>query len=291
MKAMRILAAVGRFPDDDAVLQRGMEIAARHGVPLTIAHVLETPDDPAAPSSRNTAETVARDEIETALHRHGFDPADTEIWIETGSPPRVLVEICKGLKPALAVMRAHHKPWLVKKLIGSTTEKVIAADIVPVLLVRHPVEKPYGRVVLAIDGPDAAPAALSFVGALLPDAALHLVQAVEVAQQLEESMLRVGLPRSDLVAHHDVLAQAAESHLRALTGALETGVTWQVLRGEPSAELTRMTQDADVDLIALGPNRSGLVRRVFMGSVTQSLLRDAACDVLVGRRSMPVSGM
>ncbi|MCB1311450.1 MAG: universal stress protein [Sedimentitalea sp.] len=287
MQTTRILAAVDRFPEDEAVLLRGMEIAARHGVPLTIVHVIDLPDHAAPPmlidTVRGRAELAARDRIETALRRLEIHPADTVIHVEAGAPALRLVEICDDLKPALVVMRPHHKPWIVKKLLGSTTEKMIAEGTAPVLVVRQAVGKPYGRVLLAIDGPENAPVAQSFVASLLPGAAMHMVQAVEVARQLEEAMLRVGLPRSDLTAHHDVLAKDAEDRLRSIADGLVPRVTWQVLRGEPEAELVRATHSADVDLIALGPNRSSFIRRAFLGSVTRRLLRDAGCDVLIGR--------
>jgi len=110
-----------------------------------------------------------------------------------------------------------------------------------------------------------------------------MVQAVAVAPQLEQAMLRVGLARSDLTTHHDVLAQAAEARLGSLAAELLPRVTWQVLRGDPAQELARATHAPDVDLIALGPNRSGLLKRIFIGGVTRRLLRDAGCDVLIGR--------
>ncbi|SMX48784.1 universal stress protein [Maliponia aquimaris] len=287
MNPIRILAAVDRFPEDDAVLLRGMEIAAHHGVALSIVHIVDLPDHAAGAAlndpARGQAVFAARDRIEAALRRHEIDPADTDIRIEAGSPAQRLVEICDLLKPTLVVMRAHHKSGIIEKLLGSTTDKVIAAGIAPVLVVRQDIDKPYRRVLLAIDGPDNAPAALSFVAALLPNAALHLVQAVQMAHQLEEAMLRVGLAQSDLSAHHDVLAKDAENRLRSLVAGLVPPVTWQVLRGEPAAELVRATHSPEVDLIALGPNRSSLIRRAFVGSVARRLLRDCACDVLISR--------
>mgnify|MGYP003631695433 CR=1 FL=1 len=287
MKAIRILAAIDRFPEDDAVLLRGIEVAARHGVALTIVHVVDLPDHAASAALittfRGQAEFAARDRIEAALRRHGVDPAEIGVCIDTGVPAERLIELCKELEPMLVVMRAHHKPWIVTKLLGSTTEKVMAAGHAPVLVVKPAVDKPYGRVLLAIDGPDTAPTALSFVTALLPDAKVHMVQAVAVTPQLEQAMLRVGLARMEMRAHHDVLAQDAEARLRSLAAELSPGVTWQVLRGDPAQELARATHAPDVDLIALGPNRSGLLRRVFIGGVTRQLLRNAGCDVLIGR--------
>lgn len=287
MKHMRILAAVDRFPQDDAVLLRGLEIAGLHGVSLTIVHIVNLPGHATAPAMLDTfrgqAELAARDRIEAALRRHRIGSATTRIHIESGSPAQRLVELCAELRPGLIVMRMHHKPSIISQMLAPTTERVIAANIAPVLAVKREVVQPYDRVLLAIDGPDKAPAVLSFVAPLLPEAALHLVQAVEIAPQFEEAMLRVGLSRMELSAHHDVLAEDAENRLRSLAGDLVPGTTWHVLHGEPATELARATQGTGMDLIALGPGRSGLLRRAFLGSVTRRLLRDAACDVLVCR--------
>ena len=293
MKPNSILAAIDRFPEDDAVLLRGIEIATRHRVALTIMHVVDLPDYAASAALitifRGQAEFAARDRINAALHRHGIDPAVVEIHVETGVPAEQLVEVCRGLRPMLVVMRAHHQPWIVNKLLGSTTEKVIAAGHAPVLVVRPAVGTPYSRVLLAVDGPDTAPQALLLVTALLPGTEVHMVQAVAIAPQLGQAMLRVGMARSDLTTHHDMLAQDAEARLESLAAGLRPRATWQVLRGDPGQVLARATHAPDIDLIALGPNRSGLLTRVFVGSVMRQLLRDAGCDVLIG--VLPDSGM
>ncbi|MEY8798893.1 universal stress protein [Leisingera sp. XS_AS12] len=287
MIATRILAAVEQFPQDDAVLVRGVEIANRLGAMLTIVHVMELPDHAAAralaDTFRSQSDFAARDRIEAALRRNGIGPAGTEIRIEAGSPAQRLVEICDEFAPELVVMRANQKPWILEKLLGSTTKAVVAAGNVPVLIVKQATGKPYGRVILAVDGPDYVPEVLAVVTTLLPDAALELVQAVMVPPQLEAAMLRVGLAQTDLTAHRDALADEAEKRLGSLTAGLRHGLEWQVLRGEPEEVLIRVTQSPDTDLITLGPNRSGLIRRAFTGSVTQRLLRDAACDVLICR--------
>lgn len=127
------------------------------------------------------------------------------------------------------------------------------------------------------------PAALSFVTGLLPDADVHMVQAVAIGPQLEQATLRVGLARRDLSTHYDVLVQDAQARFGAQAEKLQPPVTWRVLRGDPALELARATHDPDVDLIAPGPNRTGLLQRVFDGGVTRQLLRNAGCVALIGR--------
>ncbi|MDK3073897.1 universal stress protein [Sedimentitalea sp. JM2-8] len=273
-----------RFPEDDAVLLRGIWVAARHGVALTIVHIVDLPDHLTSPSVFTTfpgeAERAARGRIEAALLRQGIDPGGVEILIEIGDPAIRLVEICEKIRPMLVVMRAHHKPWLAKKRLGSTTEWVIAAGHAPVLIVRTSVDKPYDRVLLAVDGPDTVPSALSLVMALLPETKVHMVHAVALPPQLEQAMLRAGLAHRELTAHHDVLVREAEARLGYLAAELVPQVMWQVRRGDPPQELLHATRESDAGLIVLGPN---LPRRVVTGSVTRRLLRDAGCDGLIAR--------
>jgi nucleotide-binding universal stress UspA family protein len=53
------------------------------------------------------------------------------------------------------------------------------------------------------------------------------------------------------------------------------------LEGDPAAEIVRYARDAAIDLIVMGTHgRTGL-ERLLMGSVTERVMREAACSVLV----------
>ncbi len=285
MAIKSVLAAVGQFPQDDAVLSRALEIATLHRAALTIILVIDLPGRDPGLGGLDTldgqAAFVARDRIEKALAGRDTDVPDMVIRIETGSPALRLIEICEGLRPDLIVMRAHQKVKIAEKILGSTTDRMVATGQAPILIVKQPVSKAYSDVILATNGTDDAPGALTFVADLLPGAALHLLQAVQIAPQLEEAMLRIGASQAGLMAHRDELARSATDHLRMLAAMVAPPATIRVLRGDPATVLARATRRPNVDLLALGPGRTSLIRRAFIGSVTRRLLRDAACDVLV----------
>lgn len=287
MALTSILAAVGQFPQDDAVPVRALELAKRHDAALTIVHVVDLPPHLTLPAGIDTlqgqAEFAARDRINEALRRHGADAVEVEIRIEDGSPALRLIEICDDLGPDLVVMRAHQRIGIAENILGSTTDRVIAAGKRPVLVVKRPAQSAYGKVVVATDGKDDAEGLLYFVGQLLPDAALHLVQVVQIVPQLEEVMLRGGADKTDLRTHRDDLTRIARNRLTAIASLAAWEVKTHVLRGDPAAVLARASRLTKVDLIAAGPGRSSLIRRAFLGSVTRRLLRDAACDVLICR--------
>lgn len=282
-----ILAAVDRFPQDVAVLRRALEIAQRHGALLTVVHVVDLPGNIELPADLDTlqgqAEFAARDRIEEAVQRLGGNLDAVEISIAAGSPALKLIELCDMLAPDIVVMRAHQRTKIGEKILGSTTDLVIAAGKRPVLVVKCPAREAYGNAMIATDGKDDAQATLRFVETLLPDADLHLVQVVQIVAQLKEAMLRSGTDETGLRAHRNALTRLARKHLYAVASAASGLVRTRVLVGAPAKALVRAARLGNVDLIAAGPGRKSLIERAFIGSVTRRLLRDAECDVLIGR--------
>ncbi len=280
-----ILAAIGRLPQDLAVLERAVEVSMASRSDLQVVHVLDLDGHAANLDDTTTfvglAASATRERVEAALTKLGADPSTIKIHIKLGAHALALIDLCKDLSPKLVVMRAHQGMKITKKLLGSTTDRVIAGAQTPVLVVKQPVTDRYRRAVLATNGADNARDRLNFVSNLLPDTKLQLVQAVQIPPQLKEAMLRVGSRKAELTAHQSKLIQNAEDHLRDLTGKEGPRVTSQVLTGDPAKTLTRLCREQGVDLIALGQGRTSLITRAFIGSVSRRLLRDAACDVIV----------
>jgi nucleotide-binding universal stress UspA family protein len=70
-------------------------------------------------------------------------------------------------------------------------------------------------------------------------------------------------------------------------GAQGIKAAWQVREGDPAQEIVDYAREQGVDLIAMASHgRSGLARAI-LGSVTDSVLRHAACPVLVVRANDP----
>ncbi|WP_099826493.1 universal stress protein [Oceaniglobus indicus] len=278
MTKTRILAAVADLPKDDAVLARALEIAAARDATLTIVHVLECEATPAGQAGQAT-----RDAIGAALDRLGRGRVICDIRIEAGSAPACLIDLCDTLAPDLVVMRAHQRKGIAEKILGSTTDRVIAAIRQSVLIVKRAPGLPYGVVLVATDGTDDPEGSLACVAHILPDAALHLVQVVRIVPQQEEAMLRTGTDQAGLRAQRNALARAANQQLSTVASRFGRKLATHVLRGDPAAALIRASRLAKVDLIAAGPGHTSLIRRAFVGSVTRRLVQDAACDILITR--------
>ncbi|WP_281967648.1 universal stress protein [Roseovarius nanhaiticus] len=280
-----ILAPVGDFPQDDAVLARALELRAASGARLIAVHFVDLPAGPgdiaSVGSQMGQAALAARDKIGAALGRLRADPGQVEMRVEAGSPSLGLIDICDALRPGLVVMRAHQKVSIADKLLGSTTDRLIASGCHPVLVVKREAADAYGKVIVATNGHDDVERSLRCARNLLPSASLTLAEAVQIPPPLEGAMLRSGTDQAELASYRQALARDAQQRLRDIAAAFAPDVKTKVLRGAPATALARAARLVKADLIVVGPGRNGLIRRAFIGSVTRRLLRDAPCDVLV----------
>ncbi|HSH29432.1 MAG TPA: universal stress protein [Thiohalobacter sp.] len=290
IQARHIIAAVGQFPQDDPVLTRAVEIARAHRARLTVAHVIDslTGFDSASTElmriqQQMRIEAYGRVEAAVAEQAAGVDTID--IRIETGSPFLRLIDLIDEGNADLVVMRAHQRDSVADKIIGSTTDRVIRASNSPVLVVKRPATRAYQRVVVATATADDSDALVPFAAALFPQTGLYLIHVVQIPPQLEAAMLHAGVGQS-VAAHRQALVRKAKAELNAVSKRLDPrpirGMA-RVLAGDPATSLVRATWSPKVGLIVLGPGGAGRIRRALLGSVTQRVLNNAACDVLICR--------
>jgi len=144
-------------------------------------------------------------------------------------------------------------------------------------------------VLVAIDGSPDSLAAARWLNALPldPSTTITLLSVVEpvhfpstapraitgtlraAIEQIEEER-RVGLKR------------ALAGPVAALRGRVKR-VEMAMPTGMPTDEVSRAADDPEIDLVVLGARGLGAVRRLLLGSVSERVLRRAACPVLVVR--------
>lgn len=159
-----------------------------------------------------------------------------------------------------------------------------------------------GRVLIATDGSELALAAAGHAVRLLGASHDYCLLAVVaapadlVAPGAADMAAVGGVGAGGLgaaaVYGPEVLARQAEALAEEARGVLERTAAVlpddlhlerRVEHGDPGTVICRVADDDDVDVIAVGSHGAGFVRRLLLGSVSNHVLNQAPCPVLVLR--------
>jgi len=209
----------------------------------------------------------------------------TDVRVEFGSPHSVITQLAAERSADLVVLGSgkKHARTLREKVLGSTADRVVRTSPAPILLVRYDTPEPYRHIIVAVDFSPQSVSAAQAAHRLAPHARLHLVHAVDVPLPFEQALLRAGTPQAEIDGFR--LARAAKAREGLFAFARDVvgikGAATKILEGEPGPALVHLAKNKRIDLLALGPHGRGVVLQGLLGSVTQTVLREAACDILV----------
>jgi nucleotide-binding universal stress UspA family protein len=133
------------------------------------------------------------------------------------------------------------------------------------------------RVLFAYDGSSFAKRALRYAGRLGPDLEATVITV---------SPVLIEGPRGEQSTDPDRDAGEGRRHLEDARRLLdEIGVQADAVHtfGNPAAEILGAAEERGADLIVLGQRGRSAIARFIDGSVTERVVRHAACDVLVAR--------
>jgi universal stress protein E len=286
-----ILAALDLEAGSDAVLARAVQLASAHAAQLMLLHVIgtETLSDVADMSGHRESDLrrqLAQQEhaaVERLLVESGRSRR-TDVRIEFGSPHEVITRVAGELSADLIVIGAHKGLSVRDKFLGSTADRVIRMSPAPVLVVKNRSAEPYQKVAVAVDLSLQSAAAAREAHKLVPGAKLQLIHVISMPPTFEQALSRVGTPRAAIEKYRSAKAAKARHELSEFardTAGLGEVVT-QHLAGDPGPALVHFSHTHSVDLLVLGPHGHGIILQQLLGSVTQRILRETTCDVLVG---------
>jgi nucleotide-binding universal stress UspA family protein len=221
----------------------------------------------------------AADEVVALLRRR---IASVEARAVAGDPREEIVRLAEEWPADLVVVGARGMGSIATALLGSVSLAVARHAPCPVLVVR-PNPRPLRSVAVALDGSESALAAARYFARfpLGPEVDVRLVGVVE-----PPAMPR-GVPMGAGTMLRAAVSLITDDRRRKLEAALEdAGKRFAAPRhelpvGSPAETLERLS--ADVDLMVLGARGFGALKRLLLGSVSERVLRHAACPVLIVR--------
>ena len=136
------------------------------------------------------------------------------------------------------------------------------------------------KILVPIDGSDASERAFSYAVAFAKKTAAELILLYVVdADVLMYPVYRVSLAETDTASvtkkGEDILA------LYAQDAPEDVKVRRMVTIGVPGSSIIRTAEAEGVDLIVMGSRGLGVVKGVLLGSVSQYIVEQSKCPVLV----------
>ncbi len=200
-----------------------------------------------------------------------------------GRASSVIAAQAAALDAGLIVIGIRGEGIVHELALGGTAVKVLRRSGCPVLVVRQPAERPYGRIVTATDFSPTATRALRAALALFP-AADHVALHASRLPHEERMRLAGAAPEAIEGLRAEQLAEARRQMEAFLTHAdyEAAGSVTPVLRpGYPASVLMEELQQSPCDLLVLGRHGQSVLDEQLLGSVTLNLLHHAPCDVLL----------
>lgn len=225
----------------------------------------------------------AADEVRALLGSGGRE-AETEV--RDGDPREAIVEAAEELQADLLVLGARGLGAVAGVLLGSVSSTV-ARHAPCAVLVAKGSPRPLRTVLVAVDGsPDALHAA-DFLASLPLDRSLRvrLVGVVELPRLPASPAEVIGIPflkgMGDLVKERRAALDGVLAGMAARLEPRVGGVERRLPVGRPGEEIVRAASEPGVDLVVVGRRGLGGLKRLLLGSVSETVLRQAECPVLI----------
>jgi len=246
--------------------------------------------DPMRPANAGIVAEVERasDEVDALQRQLAEQGLRVRTVVRGGAAAETLLDITREESIGLIVMATHGRGGLGRFLLGSVADRVVRHADTPVMLVRaaavHQEHPEFKRIVVPLDGSHTAAAVLPAVRELARCNAAEIV------------LLRVvqGEPAAPVITALPVLEPApntpAEHEATDYVGSVgKTAEGWGVpVRtlvqvGDPASMILDTAKDLYADLIAMSTHGVGGLRRFFLGSVAERVVRHAEAPVLLFR--------
>jgi nucleotide-binding universal stress UspA family protein len=237
---------------------------------------------------------AARDEASRVAEQARADlarrwPASAVVTVE-GDPREAVVRVAEEWQADLLVLGARGLGAIERFLLGSVSLAVAHRADCPVLVVKGR-PKSLDSALVAVDGSADAVHAARFVGSLplAPGTRIRLFGVLEPARvptsapEYVQAALQDAV--RDLVADRRQVLESVFAELAAELQAKGLIVERQIATGHAAERILAAAAARATDLVVVGARGLGPLRRMLLGSVSDRVLRDADCPVLLVKRT------
>jgi nucleotide-binding universal stress UspA family protein len=277
----KLLVCTDGSPESQGAYAAALDLARGSGSKVFLLQVVAAipgyelqPLDLMAPTAQVNLEMVtlmekaARERLESHRAEAAQQGMDLEVRVRTcPAAYEGILEEAEAIQPNLIIMGRYGRTGLARLLMGSVTARVIGHSPFNVLVVPMEVTLDCKRLLMGSDGSLDSQAAWE--------------EALKISQRTGAVLIAVSVAQGDReVPRAEEIVQKMKASAQRQGVAMET----RVLQGRPFEALLQAAQESQINLIILGSHgRTGL-SRLLMGSVTERVIGQASCAVLVVKR-------
>lgn len=286
---MRVLLATDSSKDARAAAEYLKDFPLPGDATIRVMTVVTLPpsalDIPPVAAFNESLLAEGRRVVEEARALMGTRAAVEERVVQ-GNPKEEIVRAAEEWPADLVVVGSRGLGGVRGFLLGSVSQTVARHVHCPVLVVKGRA-RPLASVLIATDGSDGANEAIRFLLSLplVRNTKVRLLSAVEpvLYPGSAPKMIRAQLKGMNAQLERERRAEA-EKVLDRAAGELKakvTRLTRSMPTGHPAREIVAAAASFDADLVVVGARGLGGMKRLLLGSVSERVLRDARCPVLI----------
>lgn len=277
----RIMLATDFSERSDRALRRAVILARTSGAGIDLVHVVD--DD----RPRSIVDEDARQArlflSELARTLETIDGVSCETKVLLSDPFAGIARAIEEAGPDLLVIGPHRRQILRDVFVGTTAERTIRTVTCPVLMVNGAPLGGYRHILLTTDLSDSSRRALQGFGTLNigQGADLSILSVFEApAMRLAMSGTLSTDNKQEYLAALRAEAGRELADVTASLGGLRSGPMLRLNETTAANEILKAAAEVKSDLIVVATHAKGSMSRMFLGSVTEQVLRASTVDVL-----------
>ena len=279
-RSPRVLCATDLLPRSHRAVSRADAIARELGAQLLLLHVVDGAGSAHVSRRRGARARFILDAHARKLARSG-DGA--QVSVRAGRPHQTIAEVAMQWDADLIVLGPYRRRFG-DSFRGTTAERIIRIADRPVLVVNRDSADPYEHVLMAADlsRMSIGVAHVTKELGLLGGARASVVHALQHARGVMPHL--AGVSESEVGKYQQSLRELASHEIDTLlasAGLDSARVSVFSQENSPFRAIEQVASRIGSDLVVVGTSRFPLFKRVFVGSVSNEVLRGIEHDVLV----------
>lgn len=265
----RILMASDLKERSTNALRRAFALAVETGAELRVVHVHPAEESGKAVSAEDLREGLAPE-----------PGVRLSIELCRGDPAKTILDQADQFGADLVVLGAHGEPRLRDAIFGTTAGHIVREAEQPVLIAQSPPDRPYRKVLVAVDD-ETAERVLELALAFASPDQVYIVHAFG---SVLEALAGEGDVLEDVRTDQDVLAARLRRKLDGL-GRPAPRIETIVEEGDAMDLITRSWTRVEPDLVVMGTHGRHGIAHLLHGSLAETAILGCPSDLLIMRTS------